>query len=394
MKIKSLNIQNIGGIEAIDLEFSPNINIICGPNGIGKTTILDVVSHSLCPKLESSNILKRKANSSNGFFEVSICDDDGKSLVLKQKVLEFLPNESVYLTSQADDEMVKKIIVLKTNRYFDYQKLDSIPSDVVPSVFRVAEENRKGINYSAAKGWFVNRYLYSARKGVLSYEQEENFKLAEASFALLDENFKFYKVEPSSNDILVNTPTGIIYYEYLSAGFKSLFCIIVGVIKEIEFRFKEVAAENFDGIIVIDEIELHFHPEWQEKILKVLKEVFPRVQFIVSTHSPHIIQTAEASEVIALEKDENFVIKRKQLMDLKYGFKGWTIEEILKDVMGMESLRTRFFEETLSLFSRAIVKEDLERAQEIFKTIDEMLHPNNELRTLFEFQISQLKYHG
>ena len=82
----------------------------------------------------------------------------------------------------------------------------------------------------------------------------------------------------------------------------------VSTIKEIEFRFKEqnVLAEEFDGIILIDEVEIHLHPEWQEKIISILRETFPCAQFIVTTHSPHVIQTAEPNQVIALQlQDDN-----------------------------------------------------------------------------------------
>ncbi|MEK5761019.1 AAA family ATPase, partial [Acinetobacter variabilis] len=67
------------------------------------------------------------------------------------------------------------------------------------------------------------------------------------------------------------------FYEYLSSGFKSIISILFGIIKDIELRFKEpyCNAKDFDGIILIDEVELHLHPEWQEKASSILKKVFP-----------------------------------------------------------------------------------------------------------------------
>ena len=46
MKIKSIEINNIGGIENIQIDFDDHMNFICGPNGIGKTTLLECVAHS------------------------------------------------------------------------------------------------------------------------------------------------------------------------------------------------------------------------------------------------------------------------------------------------------------------------------------------------------------
>src|SRR5690606_28696358 len=121
--------------------------------------------------------------------------------------------------------------------------------------------------------------------------------------------------------------------------FKSTISIVFGIIKEIEMRFKApyMIAQDFDGIILIDEIELHLHPEWQGRICSVLKEVFPKAQFFISTHSPHVVQTALKDEVIALERRNNEVVRRK-LPTSEYGYQGWTIEEILEDVMGMTDL--------------------------------------------------------
>ena len=64
------------------------------------------------------------------------------------------------------------------------------------------------------------------------------------------------------------------------------------------------------GIVLIDEIELHMHPSWQRRILSILKEVFPNIQFIVTTHSPQVLGEADESFKIislSLDMDENGV---------------------------------------------------------------------------------------
>ena len=48
-----------------------------------------------------------------------------------------------------------------------------------------------------------------------------------------------------------------------------------------------------EGIVLIDEVELHMHPSWQRKVLYTLKETFPNIQFIVTTHSPIILSEAD-----------------------------------------------------------------------------------------------------
>ncbi|PAZ98676.1 recombinase RecF, partial [Escherichia coli] len=61
--------------------------------------------------------------------------------------------------------------------------------------------------------------------------------------------------------------------------------IIIGIIKEIELRFikEDIYAADFDGVIIIDEIEMHLHPDWQARITEVMTTMFPQTQFIVTT---------------------------------------------------------------------------------------------------------------
>lgn len=119
---------------------------------------------------------------------------------------------------------------------------------------------------------------------------------------------------------MVNTPSGEIYYEYLSSGFKSTLSILFGIIKEIEFRNNHEKVDEFDGIVLIDEVELHLHPEWQERIMGILTEVFPKVQFFVTTHSPHILQNAEANQIIPLYFDEDNQVCVRDISNYEYGF--------------------------------------------------------------------------
>lgn len=56
-----------------------------------------------------------------------------------------------------------------------------------------------------------------------------------------------------------------------------------------------------DGVVLIDEVDLHLHPTWQQRILGDLTEIFPKVQFIVSTHAPAVINTVKSENIILLD---------------------------------------------------------------------------------------------
>jgi predicted ATP-binding protein involved in virulence len=65
-----------------------------------------------------------------------------------------------------------------------------------------------------------------------------------------------------------------------------------------------VPAAEMEGIVLIDEIDLHLHPGWQVELIPTLKRVFPRLQFIVTTHSPMVLPGLEQDEIVLLEEDE------------------------------------------------------------------------------------------
>lgn len=387
MKINKLKIEGVGGIEALTLTFNPQMNLICGPNGIGKTTILESIAHVFSHG--STSILKRNVRATTSRITSEI-DNNG---IIQNGDINFdvfVPEKQAHISGLND--LTSSLIALKTARTFLYQPLAAVNKDTNKEMYTLWNEAINGINLSDIKNWFVNRYLYSAHPGALSTEQLNNFELAKKCFSLLNKDFIFSKVDASTNEIMVNTPSGEIYYEYLSSGFKSIISILFGIIKEIEFRFREprINAIDFKGIILIDEIELHLHPDWQEKIVDILISAFPHAQFFASTHSPHVIQTAKPNQIIALSHVDSNVFQR-ELPSSKFGFQGWSIEEVLTDVMGMEDTRTTIFNQLIKLFQEQIETEDYESASSNFENINSLLHPHNQLKKLLKFQLAAIK---
>lgn len=386
MWIKRIDIEGVGGIEALTLSLDPKMNIICGPNGIGKTTVLEAVAHSL--STGETNVLKRNAKSESSKI-TTIVNVAGKDRESNVRFSEFVPSKKASINGLND--LSYSLIALKINRTFSYQPLNNVSKDTEKPRHVPWNEARDGINLTDVKNWFVNRYLYSPH-GTLSESQIANYELAKRSFSALNEDFTFSRVDASTNEILINTPSGEIYYEYLSSGFKSCLSIIFGIIKEVEFRFVDprIKAETFDGIILIDEVELHLHPEWQSVIANVLTRTFPEAQFICTTHSPHIIQSAEPNQIIAIESN-NGRASQRQLPSSTHGFKGWTVEEVLIDVMGMRDLRTQLFNVSMQEFEQAVEDEDYVKAESAFEKLESMLHPHNHMKKMLRFQLASIR---
>lgn len=91
-------------------------------------------------------------------------------------------------------------------------------------------------------------------------------------------------------------------FNTLSSGYAAVLEIINDLIMRMEAQSKIRSSFDLEGIVLIDEIETHLHLELQRKILPVLTELFPNIQFIVSTHSPFILNSLENVVIYDLEK--------------------------------------------------------------------------------------------
>lgn len=122
---------------------------------------------------------------------------------------------------------------------------------------------------------------------------------------------------------------------FLSDGYQD----IIGIISDIAYRMailnphlgKHVLEET-PGVILIDEIDVHLHPRWQQKILPLLKMLFPKVQFITTTHSPIIVSTTEKNEAVEIEQIDNNVKQFNVIGEPKE----WYISDILQNVFDLK----------------------------------------------------------
>ena len=91
----------------------------------------------------------------------------------------------------------------------------------------------------------------------------------------------------------------------LSDGYKSTISLVADIAYRMAVLNPQLlgkVCQETDGIVLIDEVDLHLHPTWQQRILGDLAEIFPKVQFIVSTHAPAVISTVRSENIILLDQ--------------------------------------------------------------------------------------------
>lgn len=91
----------------------------------------------------------------------------------------------------------------------------------------------------------------------------------------------------------------------LAHGYQSTIAWIADLVGHIllESPNPDLGPENFEGLVLIDEIDLYLHPKWQSKLIPALRKTFPKLQFIVTTHSPVVLATLSPEEVIRVQAD-------------------------------------------------------------------------------------------
>ncbi|PEA89154.1 AAA family ATPase [Bacillus thuringiensis] len=389
--INNLKISGIGGISELEINFNKGLNLICGPNGVGKTTILESIAEAFSTG-RRNKVLKKNSNYTVGKCKLNYSSANFEERTYFYEVKGFNPNDEVGFHNYLEEETYD-LIYFKTGRSFLYQELKSISRDSERDLSQIHTQSAEGIKFDDFKNWFINRYVFNHIDSQLEDTEKKNIELSIKSFNLLYEHISFKNIKHDTFDILLETPNGDIYYEYLSSGFKSCLFIIQGLIKEIEFRFKnesKIAVEDFQGVLLIDELDLHLHPHWQAKLIKILKEILPKAQIIATTHSPHMIQNAAIEEIIPLALDQNEKVTLRDLPSSKYGYQGWSVEEILVDVMGLDSTHSSVYKENLKAFEEAIESENIEEAQLRYRELESMLHPKNPLPKILRLQIADI----
>lgn len=172
-----------------------------------------------------------------------------------------------------------------------------------------------------------------------------------------EETFKFKLQEEGKEPFDFNT---------LSSGYSAVLDIIVDII----IRMEKKTGKNFNfdmqGIVLIDEIETHLHLELQKRILKLLTTIFPNIQYIITTHSPFILNSLENTVIYDLEKS---IMVKDGLANLPY-------EGIVEGYFNVDTLSAKLkenFEEYKNLVNKEKLNdEDFSRIGELEMYLDEI----------------------
>jgi hypothetical protein len=171
--------------------------------------------------------------------------------------------------------------------------------------YQVASLFDETVQLADAIDWLIDQHLYQLeeREGAADLLY---LVMTLLSDGLLPDGFEVRRID---SDGLWVSDNGVVFpLREMSDGYRTVTALVVDIIREMWSVYPEltlhrhngVATLPYSGVILIDEVDAHLHVSWQKKIGTWLKEHFPQIQFIVTTHSPYVCQSADPGGLISL----------------------------------------------------------------------------------------------
>lgn len=408
MKIKSLHVENIGLFDKLDVEFNSGFNFISGPNASGKTSILRNISLALSHvsinqfryragaevwiDFESSGLINRL-----GFGKDWMSDPDQyqRASLREWKAPEKEDDIDAFSPLGLDSKgILFAPLFISAFRKISYVRIQGMtqesPKTEQIKRYRNESSNRlNGTEMPNVKQWIINRYFQIEKEWAIYEKQNWDWLLENLEqLGPRDSNFKFVEIRRDLEPIF-SIKESQCYLEELSAGYQAILSIIFCVFDWIEGTNEGdmMLVANAKGSVLIDELDAHLHPEWQLTIRDSFEKIFPNLQFIITTHSPHLIATAKPYELLIIP-EHNGELKLKPTNKT---YSGWNTDQILEELMGVKSLTNKTYSELIDKSLELIDKHDIESLQESINELKKVTHSNDTIVASLEIKLAGLK---
>ena len=355
LRIDRLALRNFRCFPEISIDFHEQLTVIVANNGQGKTAILDAVAIALGPfvgafddgkdrAFERDDIRLLQAGTSNrmeladggvtleaagvvGHQEASWKRQlAGPKSRTTRKDAQALTDAGKKLQSQVRQETealttgtcLPLVAYYPTDRLWNIRRL---PYKKLPRTSRMVGYTHcleSGSDFHLMADWFrywsvnsLNRRLKAQQEGekILPNEFDNALEAVRNAINLCLKPSGWGDMDYSleREEIVARHPQyGELPVGMLSDGIRSMLTLVA----DIAFRMVKLnpnlgpyAATNTNGIVLIDEVDMHLHPSWQQTVLTSLRDAFPRVQFIVTTHSPQVLTSVSAESIRLLQRD-------------------------------------------------------------------------------------------
>lgn len=334
IKISEVSIHNFRGYSYFRVPMHSSLSVLVGENGAGKTSILEAVACGLGPFLtampDAKGKLIKKSDihvSPNGIASYArIAIETASSLswdLVSKGAASAEPPKigTAALTSYASQLVDSQSEFPLVAYYGTSRALTPTNSKVAINPFEneIRSEGYDSaldakVNYGIIKNWFSKIEVDELRKR----DELKDHKFIHPAKRLVSETV--YQIveratslefDKNSNDVVVHWKNEKdecvkLTLEQLSEGYRNMVALTIDLVRR-AYLLNPTSGNPLavNGIVLIDEIELHLHPRWQQRVLNDLTNLFKNIQFIVTTHSPQVLTTVHAESVRIVSADAN-----------------------------------------------------------------------------------------
>lgn len=406
MKVKRLKINSFRGIGDLTLEFLPDLpTVLVGINSTGKSSILDCLailfSHFVAEiqdpigigRFSNEQEISQEQKVTRRFFRLEDITQ-GKKKTENEITIDLDNQEISWFLSLAQVEgRIKPVISsdvrklqgaclkIKNNLrgnpevnlplpvYYHVNRefCDDIPRETLEQHWSerldVYNQALTGVRISFRSffDWFkeLEDLENELRRDNPDYRDRQLEAVRHAISSMLD-GFSDLRVRRVPLCLSVRKNDQELIIDQLSEGEKGLLALAGDLARRLALANPYLAYPlQGSGVILIDEIELHLHPQWQRRIIPKLTKTFPNCQFIVTTHSPQVIRDLHPESIYLLEETGEGVIVRKPTSSLEQD-----MNSIVAELMGISANSLAIKDHLVELF-RLIEKGELEAARKL-----------------------------
>jgi predicted ATP-binding protein involved in virulence len=401
MKLEYLKLTNFRGFRQLEIAFDPSFTVLLGPNMAGKTALLDGATLALnlvltgarqVPEITDDDV-RRLVADINGVADLQaqypvVIEARTTARVSRNEPSTFRIRREGPDTATRFQRMsgalyalmphggIQTALPLPVIAQYGTQRrwLHSNTADDIRGVGSRYDGYTDCFDiqstHGALAGWIRKQTLIQLQRG--SGHVQLQLAAVESAVRSCIEDVTRFWYDVQYDELRLERPGGNIQsFGTLSEGIRNM----VATVADIAWRASVLnplhgseAHLLTEGVVLIDELDLHLHPAWQRRIVADLRRTFPKIQFIVTTHSPQIVASVSRSQIRLL--DNNRLVAEEPYVE------GRASNEILEDVFGV-SARPEAVQSEIDALYRLIEDEDFAAARTRLAALQERLGPDD-----------------
>lgn len=373
LRLKSIEINNYRAIAYANVRLDPHLTVLVGDNAAGKTAILDAIAAALSFAVEGNHPRQSRSVEPKDFRVTGLADPLGDVVREQYMALNVNTEDGGWkCVFDLDDNPRRSSVRAEVSGLARYAFREMLKDEqaTVPVIAsygadRATPPRRSTSSAAHARriagslgrlggylGALESRAVYE--EAVEWFEAIENLELRnnrEAAGRYSDPRLDAVrravsKLVPGLNNLrMVGLPPRLMLdaelpgrspeslsVDQLSGGYRAMLALVIDLARRMADLNPDVSDPlRAPGVVLIDEIDLHLHPRWQQLVVGSLRGMFPEVQFILSTHSPQVLTTIEPHNILNLRWREGHLME-----DDVPSTSGAESGRLMSEVMGVE----------------------------------------------------------